>query len=96
MVEIIPKEKATFGGGCFWGVEESFRELSGVLETEVGYMGGTMENPTNAKEKIKEITESGVYDKEIVTEVVPTMPFYRAEEYHQKYLSKRGLGTCHI
>src|ERR1700693_1090628 len=39
-------EKATFGAGCFWGVEETFRNLEGVLSTAVGYAGGTKENPT--------------------------------------------------
>ena len=39
-------EKATFGAGCFWGVEETFRNLKGVLSTAVGYAGGTKENPT--------------------------------------------------
>jgi len=38
--------RATFAGGCFWGTEESFRTLNGVIETAVGYMGGTTENPT--------------------------------------------------
>ena len=37
---------ATFGAGCFWGVEETFRQLDGVLETAVGYAGGQTENPT--------------------------------------------------
>jgi peptide-methionine (S)-S-oxide reductase len=40
------QETATFGGGCFWGVEARFREYKGVLETRVGYAGGKTENPT--------------------------------------------------
>src|SRR5437588_13014543 len=39
-------EKAMFGAGCFWGVEETFRNLKGILSTAVGYAGGTKENPT--------------------------------------------------
>ena len=38
--------KATFGAGCFWGVEEAFRGLPGVNSTAVGYAGGTLENPS--------------------------------------------------
>ena len=37
---------------------------------------------------------SGRYENDIVTEIVPTEKFYRAEEYHQKYLEARGLGNC--
>jgi peptide-methionine (S)-S-oxide reductase len=40
------EKKATFGAGCFWGVEAAFRQLEGVTKTEVGYEGGTLENPT--------------------------------------------------
>ena len=39
-------KKATFGAGCFWGVEAAFRQLDGVTKTEAGYEGGTLENPT--------------------------------------------------
>jgi peptide-methionine (S)-S-oxide reductase len=39
-------KKATFGAGCFWGVEAAFRQLDGVTNTRVGYAGGALENPT--------------------------------------------------
>lgn len=38
--------KATFGAGCFWGVESAFREVKGVTDVAVGYMGGALENPS--------------------------------------------------
>jgi peptide-methionine (S)-S-oxide reductase len=44
--EAAPTEVATFGAGCFWQVETAFRELDGVVDTAVGYEGGTTENPT--------------------------------------------------
>jgi len=39
-------QKATFGAGCFWGVEETFRKIHGVHSTSVGYLGGDLDNPT--------------------------------------------------
>ena len=40
------EKKATFGAGCFWGVEAAFRQIDGVTGTRVGYSGGTLDNPT--------------------------------------------------
>ncbi len=39
-------EKATFGAGCFWGVEAAYRQIKGVIATAVGYEGGHTDNPT--------------------------------------------------
>ena len=153
---------ATFGAGCFWGVEETFRTLRGVKSTIVGYMGGTLKTPTyedvctdktghaevvqiefdtsqisyeellnvfwnnhnpttpnrqgpdvgtqyrsviffHAKEQKKiakrskeNLEKSGKYENKIVTEIIPASIFYKAEDYHQKYLMKKGLNSCHI
>jgi peptide-methionine (S)-S-oxide reductase len=155
-------QKATFGAGCFWGVEETFRKLEGVTSTAVGYSGGTMENPTyedvctdktghaevvqvefdpakisyrqlldvfwanhdpttrdrqgpdvgrqyrsvvfyhsseqkTEAEKAKSALEnSGRFKRPIVTEIEAAEKFYRAEEYHQRYLKKRGVSHCAI
>jgi peptide-methionine (S)-S-oxide reductase len=153
-------EKATFGAGCFWGVEETFRKLKGVTSTAVGYAGGTKENPTYenvcsdetghaeavqvefdpsqvsyddlldvfwsnhnpttlnrqgpdigtqyrsvifyhspeqkaAAEKSK-IDMSSRLNRPIVTQIEPAPTFWRAEEYHQRYLEKRGQSHCAI
>jgi peptide-methionine (S)-S-oxide reductase len=152
--------KASFAAGCFWGVEEAFRCLEGVISTSVGYMGGEFENPTyqdvctgrtghaetveviydpslisydqllevfwdshdpttlnrqgpdlgdqyrsvifyhdeeqkrlaiSSREKLQ---ESGRYERKIVTQIVPATTFYKAEDYHQQYLAKRGRKSC--
>lgn len=153
-------EKATFAAGCFWGVEAEFRQIKGVISTQVGYSGGKMPNPTykdvcsdgtghvetvevtydpekvshekllqvfwdnhdptqvnrqgpdvgtqyrsvifyhsqkqkTAAEKSNRQLQKKIKGK-IATEIVAAQPFYRAEEYHQQYLEKRGLSTCHI
>ena len=154
-------EKATFGAGCFWGVEEAFRKLKGVVRTEVGYSGGSFENPTyedvcrgntghaealqitydssmisyedllnvfwschnpttlnrqgpdvgkqyrsviffhnpeqkaTARESKEALDRSKKCKNPVVTEIAPAATFYRAEESHQQYLLKRGLGPCH-
>jgi peptide-methionine (S)-S-oxide reductase len=153
-------EKATFAAGCFWGVEAAFRRVIGVRATTVGYLGGTMPDPTyrdvcTGKTGHAEVVEVEfdparvTYDKllsvfwqihdpttlnrqgpdvgtqyrsaiffhtpeqeaaaqaskaalqarssrPIVTEITPASQFYPAEEYHQRYLEKRGLATCAI
>lgn len=45
-MSMTPRETATLAGGCFWGVEELMCQLDGVIDTTVGYTGGTLENPT--------------------------------------------------
>jgi peptide-methionine (S)-S-oxide reductase len=161
-MEKIQTEKATFGAGCFWGVEAAFRQIPGVISTQVGYAGGTLENPTYrdvcsdhtghaevvevtydparvayddllrvfwenhdptqvnrqgpdvgtqyrtvvfyhspeqqaaASASKAELERAHTYRRPIATQIEPAGPFYRAEEYHQQYLEKRGLSTCHI
>jgi len=156
------KKKAMFGAGCFWGVEVAFRQTPGVVDTAVGYAGGTTENPTyeevcsdqtghaevvqveydrervnyeqlldvfwnchdpttpnrqgpdvgsqyrsviftcdaeqqSAAEASKSrLEQSGRFHNPIVTQIVPAEPFYRAEEYHQRYLEKRGRASCRL
>ena len=155
-------EKATFGAGCFWGVEETFRNLKGVLSTAAGYAGGTKENPTYgdvctdktghaevvdvefdpsqidydqlldvfwsnhnpttlnrqgpdigtqyrsvifyhspeqetaAKASKAKVERSGRFNRSVVTQIEPAPKFWRAEEYHQRYLQKRSRSHCAI
>ena len=53
------------------------------------------EQATLSKISKNNLQKSGKYKSDIVTEIVPAEQFYRAEEYHQKYLEVRGLGDCH-
>jgi peptide-methionine (S)-S-oxide reductase len=161
-VRQVTLEKATFGAGCFWGVEAAFRSVKGVASTQVGYSGGRMPAPTyeqvcagrTGHAEAVEVTYDPTqitYDdllrvfwenhdpttpnrqgpdvgeqyrsaiffhspaqeaaakasaaaleaakrsrRPIVTQIVPAGPFYRAEDYHQQYLEKRGQASCHI
>jgi peptide-methionine (S)-S-oxide reductase len=156
------EKKATFGAGCFWGVEAAFRQVEGVTATAVGYEGGALENPTyhdvcshttghaevvdvtydpdevsyeqlldvfwakhdptqlnrqgwdigdqyrsviffhdaeqrEAAERSKaELDASGRYRAPIVTQIEPAQTFYRAEDYHQRYLEKQGRASCTV
>lgn len=161
-VEKAAVEKATFAAGCFWGVEAAFRQIKGVVSTQVGYTGGRTEKPTYedvctdrtghaeavevtydpskvryedllnvfwenhdpttpnrqgpdvgeqyrsavfyhspaqeaaAKASKARLESERRFRRPITTQIVAAGPFYRAEEYHQQYLEKRGLSTCHI
>jgi peptide-methionine (S)-S-oxide reductase len=149
-------EKGTFAAGCFWGVEEAFRQVKGVVSTAVGYTGGSFNNPryedvcsgmtghaeameieydpsrvsydelltvfwenhdpttlnrqgpdigTQYRSAIffhtpeqkaaaiaskENLQKSGRYTNPIATEITPASQFYRAEDYHQQYVEKRG------
>ena len=155
-------EIATFGAGCFWGVEAAFRSTPGVLEAISGYSGGRTQNPSYrdvctdttghaevvqvtfdpdkvsyqqlldvfwkmhdptqvnrqgpdfgtqyrtaiffhspeqeaiAKKSKQALDVSGRLRRPIATEIIPAGPFWPAEEYHQRYLEKRGAPSCHI
>ncbi len=106
-------DKATFGAGCFWGVEAAFRQVKGVLATAVGYSGGHLSNPTykdvcsgrTGHAEVVQVDYDPAHSREkaqsrfrnkIVTEITPASEFYRAEDYHQQYLEKRGLAHCSI
>jgi len=147
-------EEATFGGGCFWHVEDEFKRIKGVIDTEVGFSGGTVPDPSyeqvcrkntghaevvhikfdpktvsyerlldvfwkihdptqlnrqgpdigdqyrsvifyyskqqeqEANRSKENIERSGKYRERIVTQILPASKFFRAEEYHQKYIEK--------
>jgi peptide-methionine (S)-S-oxide reductase len=152
--------KATFAAGCFWGVEESFSQIEGVVSTQVGYAGGHVRDPTyrdvctgrtghtesvevefdtdrtsyrallehffsihdpttlyrqgvdvgsqyrsaifyhdeaqrlEAERVMREV--QGRSARKVVTQIAMAGPFYRAEEYHQRYIAKGGRSLCHL
>ena len=154
--------KATFGAGCFWGVEAAFRRIEGVTDATVGYAGGHTENPNYrevcshatghaevvevefdpervaytalldafweihdptqlnrqgpdvgdqyrsviffhtpeqaaaARESKQRLEASAKYPRPIVTLIEPAPSFWRAEEYHQRYLEKNSGAACHL
>jgi methionine-S-sulfoxide reductase len=155
-------QEAILAAGCFWGVQFYFDQVPGVVETEVGYIGGHTKNPTYqdvlthttghaeatrivydpkkvayktllkqffrmhdptqmnrqgpdigdnyrsaifykdetqkraAEELIKQLDDSGEFNKPIVTSLEKAGDFWPAEEYHQKYTEKTGVGACHV
>ena len=155
-------EIATFAAGCFWGVEQSFREMTGVVDAESGYTGGHVDNPTYeavcrketghaeavrvtfdpakvsyddllalfwsihnptqvnrqgpdvgnqyrtaifthsdeqlaaAKAALAAEDASGRHNGPIATKIEPAGVWWKAEEYHQRYLEKNGGGACAI
>jgi peptide-methionine (S)-S-oxide reductase len=156
----VMEKRATFGAGCFWGVEAAFRRLEGVTGTAVGYAGGTVDHPmyeqvcshaTGHAEVVEVIYDpervpyeqllavfwaehdptqldrqgpdvgdqyrsvifvhdaeqrltaeasrervQGRLSRPVVTQVEDAPPFWPAEDYHQQYLEKRGLASCHV
>lgn len=56
----------------------------------------TPEQKAAASASKEELQKSGVFKRPVVTEIIPATEFYRAEEYHQQYLEKRGLSHCKI
>lgn len=93
--------KATFGAGCFWGVEEMFRNMPGVIDTAAGYMGGSKEHPTyedvcSHKTGHVEVVEVGYDPEKITYETLlnafwqshdPTTPNQQGPDYGSQYRS---------
>jgi methionine-S-sulfoxide reductase len=98
------ERKATFGAGCFWGVEAAFRRLDGVTRTRVGYAGGGVENPSyeqvcydgTGHAEVVEVTfdDEKIPYEQLLAVFEDAPPFWEAEDYHQQYLEKRGLASC--
>ena len=158
----MTEKTASFAAGCFWGVEARFREITGVIDAAVGYMGGETDNPNyqqvcsgntghaelvqllfddtrvsyaelldaffalhnpttrdrqgpdfgnqyrsavfwhdaeqreEAEKKMAELDASGKWRDPVVTQLAEAGRFWRAEEYHQRYLEKNSGGFCKL
>lgn len=66
----MKKEKIVLAGGCFWGVEELFRQIPGVLSTEVGYSGGRAEDATYNEVKTGRTNHAESIEMEFDADVV--------------------------
>ncbi len=90
-------QTATFGAGCFWGVEETFRQVEGVTSTAVGYLGGTMESPTykdvcTGRTGHAEVVQIG-YDADVVPYEKLLDIFWSAHDPTQKDRQGPDVGT---
>jgi peptide-methionine (S)-S-oxide reductase len=76
------QEKVVLAGGCFWGVEAVYDHTKGVISAVSGYSGGHVEHPGY------EMVSTGLTGHAESVEVTfdPSQMFYRAEDYHQRYL----------
>lgn len=88
-------------GGCFWGTEHYFKQIDGVVDTEVGFANGRTGNYYTDKDDEKIINEVFAEEQKhingkIAVENQPLQNFYKAEDYHQDYLDKNPDGYCHL
>ena len=94
-------EKVTYEEllGIFWGLHDPTQlnrqgpDFGSQYRSAIFYHDASQEKAARASKE--EVEKSAEYEREIVTEIVPASTFYRAEEYHQQYLEKRGVGACH-